>query len=121
VLEHPMDGVTVLRGWGVCARVAGVGSGKERGGTAVTNTLYRRRGGEWGMGCGRRHAAMRHGEGAWGQRDGRAAQQSWSWLGCGARGWRTRERWWFEYNSNSNEFKLLQNLPNFDQSKNNLP
>jgi hypothetical protein len=34
VLEHPMDGVTVLRGWGVCARVAGVGSEKE-GGAAV--------------------------------------------------------------------------------------
>jgi hypothetical protein len=26
----------------------------------------------------------------------------------------------FEYNSNSIEFKLLQNLPNFDQSKNNI-
>jgi hypothetical protein len=30
-------------------------------------------------------------------------------------------RWWrFEYISNSNEFKLLQNLSNFDQSKNSV-
>jgi hypothetical protein len=27
----------------------------------------------------------------------------------------------FDYISNSNEFELLQNLPKFDQSKNNLP
>jgi hypothetical protein len=27
----------------------------------------------------------------------------------------------FENNSNSNEFKLLQNLSNFDRSKNSLP
>jgi hypothetical protein len=26
----------------------------------------------------------------------------------------------FEYSSNSNEFKLLQNLPKFDRSKNSL-
>jgi hypothetical protein len=30
-------------------------------------------------------------------------------------------RWRFEYSSNSNEFNLLQNLPNFDRSKNGLP
>jgi hypothetical protein len=29
-------------------------------------------------------------------------------------------RWWFEYISNSNEFKLLQNISNFDRSKNDL-
>jgi hypothetical protein len=31
VLEHPLDKVVVLRGWGACARATGVGSGKERG------------------------------------------------------------------------------------------
>jgi hypothetical protein len=37
-------------------------------------------------------------------------------------GHRNIPRWRrFEYISNSNEFKLLQNLPNFDQSKNGLP
>jgi hypothetical protein len=29
-------------------------------------------------------------------------------------------RRWFDYILNSNEFKLPQNLPNFDRSKNNL-
>jgi hypothetical protein len=62
VLEHPLDGVVVLRGWGGCARAAGVGSGKERERGVVTamGVLYRRRGGEWGTGHGRRHAAARH-------------------------------------------------------------
>jgi hypothetical protein len=42
VLEHPLDGVVVLTGGGACARVAGVGSGKEKGGGVVaTGVLYR--------------------------------------------------------------------------------
>jgi hypothetical protein len=31
IVEHPLDGVVVLRGWGGCAQAARVGSGKERG------------------------------------------------------------------------------------------
>jgi hypothetical protein len=83
VLEHPLDGVVVLRVWGGCTRAAKVGSIKERGrgGVAVTDTLYRRRGGEWGTARERHHVVARGGGGAWGQRGGRVA-----WRGMAASG-----------------------------------
>jgi hypothetical protein len=64
VLEHPLDRVVVLRGCGGCARATGVATRKERGGGAtMTGALYRRRGGEWGMGRGWRAIGSKIGAG----------------------------------------------------------
>jgi hypothetical protein len=92
--------------------------------------LYRRCGGGWGTGCGWCHATARHGA-AWGQHGGQVARRALQQPGRGARRQRATDieiggagadRWarysprqqCFEYISNSNEFKLLQNLSNFD-------
>jgi hypothetical protein len=67
-------------------------------------------------------------------RVGRGAGVAVGWHGWHARGQRQNRgeatltsgprhsngRWQFEYNSNSNQFKVLQNLPNFDRSKSSL-
>jgi hypothetical protein len=83
-------GARAPSGWG--RGVKGVGwvysggqswehKGKGEGGVAVTDTLYRRRGGEWGTARERHHVVARGGGGAWGQRGGRVA-----WRGMAASG-----------------------------------
>jgi hypothetical protein len=98
------------------------------------SALCRRHGREWGTTRGWLYAAVRAGGGAWGRCGSRAAWCSRQRPSHGAGGWCTRERCMtsvkqgrgdaeerFEYNSNSNEFKLLQNLPNLTDQKIALP
>jgi hypothetical protein len=61
--------------------------GAERKGGAM-GALYRRRGGEWGMGRGQRHAAVRRGASAAVGVARRGRQR----LGHGGTGWCTHER-----------------------------
>jgi hypothetical protein len=50
VLDHPLDGVTVLMGGvGVLGRPE-LRAKRKGGEAAATDALYRRHGGEWGMG-----------------------------------------------------------------------
>jgi hypothetical protein len=108
--------------------------GKKKGARKRWSALYRRCGG-----VGDRPRAVPRGSEAWGGgsaastavgRRGVAGSGPAAALTGGARnkggqgltsGPCYSPRWWrFEYISNSNEFKLLQNLSNFDQSKNSV-
>jgi hypothetical protein len=119
------------------------GTGRERGGSQARGKEHdrlrppavgreRRRccanGGSGGARVTRRCTTDRWGLAAMGP--------SGQWQGGEGRGVSEAARWWgtdrrarpaeclaarFEYNSNSNEFELLQNLPIFDRSKNSLP